>query len=165
MIPHTEHSLPHDPPDSFDRVLCKELFWEASPELTHCLLALATQAAVPEGLLSRGQVPMAPLRPRLWYTTLVTVLTALAVSLSLAVAWQMYGMIGAELGLPDMWLALQSFAAGELARLYSELPMMRSLIALVGSVRDQLHWILIAIVLWLALDGWSPRVTLQQASG
>jgi 5'-3' exonuclease len=33
-------------------------------------------------------------------------------------------------------------------------------------VRDQLHWLLAALVLWLALDGWSPRAEMpqQQAS-
>jgi hypothetical protein len=29
-------------------------------------------------------------------------------------------------------------------------------------VRDQLHWLLLAVVLWLALDGWSPNIQLRR---
>jgi len=131
-----------------DQLLRQELRWEAPPTLTAQLLALVPGAPVSLPALAR---------PKTWYSMLVLVLTAVAIGLSLAVAWQLYSAIGAELGLGAMLTQLQAAPAIGLQRLYDALPASRQMVALVVAVRDQLHWLLLAVVLWLALDGWHPR--------
>ncbi len=153
--------IQREPDDSFDRILRSELRWEAPPELTSCLLALVPGADASVTLQHAAQ-PAAPPRPQGWYATVVFVLTAVAIGLSMAVAWQFYSAVGAQFGLGEMWSQLQAAPAIGLQRLYDMLPASRYLIALLIAVRDQLHWLLVTAVLWLALDGWSPNVTLRR---
>jgi hypothetical protein len=95
---------------------------------------------------------------------LVLVLTAVAIGLSLAVAWQFYSAVGAELGLGAMLAQLGEAPGIGLQRLYDALPASRQFVAIVVAVRDQLHWLLLAVVLWLALDGWQPRRVAQRTT-
>lgn len=138
-----------EPEDALDQILCKELHWEAPPMLTAQLLALVPGASL--------MGAPAPVRPKSWYSLLVLVLTAVAIGLSLAVAWQFYSAVGVEFGLGAMFAQIQSAPAIGLERLYDALPASRYLIGLLIAIRDQLHWLLLAVVLWLALDGWQPR--------
>ncbi|NJN16399.1 MAG: anti-sigma factor [Oscillochloris sp.] len=140
--------------DRLDQVLRQELRWEAPPDLSLRLLGL-----VP-GLNPMVVIP----RPKPWYSTVVLVLTAIAVGLSLAVAWQFYGMLGAEMGLSAIWDQLRAAPGLGLLRLYEALPASRNVVAVLVAVRDQLHWLLLAIVLWLALDGWQPRLSRRTVS-
>jgi hypothetical protein len=140
---------PHEPEDNLDQILRQELRWEVPPTLAAQLLAL-----VP------GAPPVfVPARPKSWYSMLVLVLTSIAIGLSLAIAWQFYSAVGAELGLGAMLTQLQAAPGIGLQRLYDALPASRQVVTLLGAVRDQLHWLLLAVVLWLALDGWQPRRT------
>lgn len=140
------------PDDTLDRILRQELCWEVPPELTARLIGLIPGAAL-------VGVPLAlSVRPKSWYSLLVLVLTAVAIGLSLAVAWQFYSAVGAELGFGAMLAQLQAAPGIGLQRLYDALPISRNVVALLVAVRDQLHWLLLAIVLWLALDGWQPRL-------
>jgi hypothetical protein len=132
--------------DRLDVILRSELRWEAPPDLTARLLSL-----VPGGALI-GMAP-APVKPKPWYSLVVLVLTAIAVGLSLAVAWRFYSVVGAELGLGVMWAQLREAPAIGLQRLYEALPASRQVVAVLVAVRDQLHWLLLAAVLWLAFDG------------
>ncbi len=141
--------LTRDPDDGLDSVLRQELRWEAPPELTARLLNLIPGAP---------PLAVATPRPKSWYSFLVLVLTAVAIGLSLAVAWQVYSAVGAELGLAAVIEQLRYAPAIGLQRLYEALPASRQVVAVVVAVRDQLHWLLLAIVLWLALDGWQPRL-------
>jgi hypothetical protein len=145
----TPHEPARDPEDGLDALLRAELRWEAPPELTARLLSL-----VP-GMPLLGSLPA---RPKPWYSTLVLVLTAIAVGLSLAVAWQVYGALGAELGLTAVFEQLRLAPLIGLQRLYEALPASRQAVEVLVAVRDQLHWLLLAMVLWLALDGWQPRL-------
>ncbi len=138
------------PDDALDRVLRQELRWEAPPEVTACLLGLIPNGALWAETLQRP-------RPQPWYSTLVLILTAVAVGLSLAVAWQVIGSLGAELGLIAILEQLRAAPAIGLQRLYEALPVSRQIVAVLVIVREQLHWPLLAIMLWLALDGWQPR--------
>ncbi len=138
-----------DPNDRLDHVLRHELHWDAPPELTACLLALIPGAP-------KLAVALAP-RPKPWYSMLVLVLTAVAIGLSLAVAWQVYSAVGTELGLAVVLDQLRNAPMIGLQRLYEALPASRQAVALLVAVSDQLHWLLLALVLWLALDGWQPR--------
>jgi len=146
--------LTREPDDSLDLILRQELRWQAPDELTLRLLALIPGVPV-------GRV-VVPARPKSWYSLLVLVLTAVAIGLSLAVAWQFYSAVGIELGLGAMIEQLQAAPAIGLQRLYEALPASRNAVALLVAVRDQLHWLLLAIVLWLALDGWQPRLSLRR---
>jgi hypothetical protein len=162
MHNETDQILQHDerdPEDSFDRVLRSELSWQASPDLTASLLALVPAEAQ---MLAHPDQPPAPARPRTWYTTLVTILTMLAVSLSLAVAWQYMLLVGAELGLASIISQVQALPATLLGWLYAELPAARALVEFLGAAQAYLHWLLVAIVLWLAVDARAPGATLQQ---
>jgi hypothetical protein len=141
-----------DPEDGLDALLRQELRWECPPELTARLLSLVPGLA---------RVP-APVRPKTWYSMLVLVLTAVAVGLSLALAWQFVGALGAELGFAAILEQLGNAPAVGLDRLYQALPASRQVVAVLVAVRDQLHWLLLAIVLWLALDGWQPRLAARR---
>jgi hypothetical protein len=140
---------PREPDDALDQILRQELCWEVTPMLTAQLLALVPGAPV--------LVMPTSARPKSWYSLLVLVLTAVAIGLSLAAAWQFYSLVGAELGLGAMFAQLQAAPAVGLQRLYDAMPISRQLVSLLVAVRNQLHWLLLAVVLWLALDGWQPR--------
>lgn len=145
------------PDDGLDLLLRQELRWDAPPELTARLLDLIPGAPALALAATRP-------RPQPWYTTLVLILTAVTVGLSLAVAWQVAGSLGAELGLVAVIEQLRVAPAIGLQRLYETLPASRQVVAVLAAVQDQLHWLLVAIVLWLALDGVQPqRTTTQQA--
>jgi hypothetical protein len=147
--PINQHDPAHD--DRLDAILRTELRWEAPPDLTTRLLNL-----VPGGALF-GLIPE-PAKPKQWYSTLVLVLTAVAVGLSLAVAWRFYSLVGAELGLGVMLVQLREAPALGLQQLYESLPASRQVVALLVAVRDQLHWLLLAVVLWLAFDNGQQRM-------
>ncbi len=138
------------PDDRLDVLLRQELHWDAPPELTARLLDL-----IP-GAPALALATMRP-RPQPWYSTLVLILTAMTVGLSLAVAWQVAGSLGAELGLVAVIEQLRVAPAIGLQRLYEALPASRQVVAVLAAVQDQLHWLLLAIVLWLALDGAQQR--------
>lgn len=137
-----------DPDDALDGILRQELRWEAPPELTALLLAMIPGAPL---------LMLAP-RPKPWYSMLVLILTAVALGLSFAVAWQVYGLVGAELGLAGIIEQLRYAPLIGLQRLYEFAPASRYVIEVLVVVRDQVHWLLLALVLWLALDGWQPRL-------
>ena len=143
--------------DQLDLVLCHELHWEAPPELTACLLGL-----IP-GATSFAVSP--PPRPKSWYSLLVLALTAVAIGLSLAVAWQLYNTVGTEFGLAASFEQLRNAPLLGLQRLDEALPASRPAVAVLVALRDQLHWLLLALVLWLALDGWQPQFKRTVTSG
>lgn len=144
-----------DPDDRLDAVLRQELHWETPPEVSARLLAL-----VPGNQVPALAVP-APPRPQSWYSMLVLMLTAAAVGLSLGVAWQFYGTVGAELGLIAMFEQLRYAPLIGLQRLYDALPASRQVVAILLVIRDQIHWLLLAIMLWLAFDQQPQRQTVR----
>lgn len=147
--------ITRDPDDSFDMLLRQELRWTAPPELTARLLGLVPGAPL------LGVVAARP-RPKSWYSMLVLVLTAVSIGLSLAVAWQVFGVLSAELGFAAALEQLRYAPAIGLQRLYDALPASRQVVSMLVAVRDQLHWLLLAVVLWLALDGWQPRLMVRR---
>jgi hypothetical protein len=152
---NTSPEMPqHNHEDTLDAVLRQELHWQAPPELTACLLGLVQQQAQ----------PAAPPRPKTWYTVLVMLLTTLAVGLSLAVAWQIYGVVSAELGLAQLWQQVQLWPTMLLSWLDAQVPALGFVLTLLTRVQEQVHWIIVAIVLWLALDSRPPQTAQQQVS-
>ena len=80
-------------------------------------------------------------------------------------AWQFYSVVGAELGIEEMLAQIQAAPAIGIQRLYDALPISRQFVGVLIIVRNQLHWLLLAVVLWLALDGWQPhRLTQRRTS-
>ncbi|PDW01965.1 anti-sigma factor [Candidatus Viridilinea mediisalina] len=140
-----------DPDDGLDALLRQETRWEAPPDLTLRLLNLVPGAPLMPSLPPQPQ-------PKPWYSTLVLVLTAIAVGLSLAVAWQLYATLGAELGLTAIFEQLRHAPLIGMQRLYEAVPMSQYAIEVLLAVREQLHWLLLALVLWLAFDGWKPSL-------
>jgi hypothetical protein len=139
---------------SLNMVLRSELYWVAPAALTAQLLALA---AAPAGA--------ARPRPKGWYVTVVYVLTALAIGLSLAVAWQFVGLLLAQIGFADALNQLLAAPAQGLAQLMQQvqtLPGSQSFIAFAEKLREQLLWLLLVAVLWAALDKWYPSFSLSR---
>jgi hypothetical protein len=77
-------------------------------------------------------------------------------TLSLAIAWWVYGTISAELGLTVLIEQLRSTPQLLLQQLYLLFPALHLFVDLLASVQDQLHWLLLAMILWLAADSWQP---------
>ncbi|MEI7646394.1 MAG: anti-sigma factor [Chloroflexales bacterium] len=152
----TPEPPPREPEDALDQILRQELRWEVTPLLAAQLLALVPGAPV---LALSAQA-----RPKSWYSLLVLVLTAVAIGFSLAVTWQIYRLVGDELGLGAMLAQIQAAPAVGLQRLYDALPISRQVVGLLVVVRNQLHWLLLAVVLWIALDGWQPRRLAQHTT-
>ncbi len=166
----------HEPEDALDAVLRTELSWQAPPELSSRLVALAQEqsliavAATAQVLTMPDEHQTAavdtPAHPGMGYSIMVIVLTSVAVGLSFTVAWRFYDVIIAELGLVGVWSQIQATIAMGLDWLYAELPASRQVVSAVGSLYQQvywlLNWLLVAIVLWLALDGYSAGGSVQQ---
>ena len=112
-----------------------------------------------------GFVVSPPPRPKSWYSLLVLALTAVAIGLSLAVAWQLYNTVGIEFGFAASLEQLRNAPLLGLQRLDEALPASRPAVAVLIALRDQLHWLLLALVLWLALDGWQPQFKRTVTSG
>ena len=147
-----------DPDDAFDLVLRAELHWEAPPDLSARLLAL-----VPGGLVAMpGAIVRA--QPKLWLRVLMLVLTALALGLSFTIATQVYGALASDLGVSNGWEQIQAWPTIATGWLFENVPGTSIVVSLLGSVRDQLHWLIAAVVLWMALDGWSPSFVRKQVT-
>jgi hypothetical protein len=147
------HATPPDPEretdDPLDRLLRVELHWEAPPDLTVRLLSLIPDTPQP-------YVPPIRSASHGWYSRLVLLLTMALMTLSLAIAWWVYGTISAELGLTVLIEQLRSTPQLLLQQLYLLFPALHLFVDLLASVQDQLHWLLLAMILWLAADSWQP---------
>lgn len=154
----TNHELDRDPEDGLDRLIRPAMCWETPPQLAANLLALipgspTLLAALPSDL---SFVPRP--QPKRWYVVLVTILTVLAITVSLLVAWDIYGAMSAELGLPGVWQTISAAITNGIDHLFAALPQVNYLVHLLAGVRTYLYWLLLVAVLWAALDGWSPHM-------
>jgi hypothetical protein len=149
------------PHQALDAVLRTEMHWEAPAALTARLLALTAAAPIAAPIaVHLGARP----RPKGWYVTIVYVLTMLAISLSLLVAWQFFGLLATQIGLGDALTRLVAAPAqglAQLTQLAQAQPESRYLIAFFLKVRDQLTWLLLVAVLWAALDRWNPQFSFR----
>lgn len=164
---NSDELIQHHAEDPFEQALQAELRWTAPSELTAQLLALVPSMAVPrdfEGVMDAMQPPFRYRQPVPRYQTPLLVVTAIVVGFSLAIAWQIYSLIGAQLGLEVWWYQVQVFPDLGIKWLYDTVPPTRYIGAVFSSIRDQLHWLLIAAILWLALDGWTPPFLLRRQS-
>lgn len=125
-----------------DATLRDELRWEVPAALTAHLMAIALQRPM--------LLPIA--RPRRWYVIVVYVLTLLVMGVSLAVAWQIGAIVASQIGLGAAIGQMLALPGQWLSQLSQSLPESRYVIDFALRVRDQLLWLLLAAVLWAALD-------------
>jgi hypothetical protein len=147
-----------DPDDAFDMLLRSEMHWEAPPELSARLFAL-----VPGGL-GLLPTPLVKAQPKLWVRVLTLALTILALIVSFVIAIQVYGSLASELGFTTWWEQLQALPTLATGWFFDTVPGAGVVVAVLGSVRDQLHWLLAALLLWVALDGWTPSFTRRRVT-
>ncbi|MCS6889839.1 MAG: anti-sigma factor [Chloroflexus sp.] len=142
--------LPTPPPDELlDAALRHELRWEAPPELTNRLLQLVPSASP---YVVTTSVPL----PR-WRFYLAIALIALAVLVSIIGTTYLYQIVWFQLGAGSLIAQLEALPARLLQSLYETLPFARELVSIATLIRDQLHWLLLALVLWILLDTWQPE--------
>lgn len=169
-----------------DHVLQTELHWQAPPDLTNQLLSTLaldmapmapTQSALPAASGEIADTPLCPEerssehleerseslllpplhpQPSKWYSAVVILLTSIAVTLSCSIAWEFYGTV-----LSAWWMAdIQQPLAMSMQHLYQEIPASRSVVDFLQGAYNQTHWmlswVLVAVALWFALDGYSP---------
>ena len=144
--------------EALNTMLQVELRWQTPPMLTEQLLSLV--AIAPAEIERVQRAPFSP--PKGWYITLIYLLTIIAVGISTAVVWQLFGLVIAEIGVQDIWAQLVAVPAQWLTQLTHTLPESRYLINFLLKVRDQLVWLLLAAVLWAALDTWHPHLNLRR---
>jgi hypothetical protein len=144
------------PYQALDMALRAELYWEAPAELTNRLLALAGGPAALTAVMAERA------RPKRWYVTIVYLLTAAAIGLSLAVAWQFFGLLAAQIGLGDALAYLLSAPPQGFDQLTRMLPVSPGAIDFALKVREQLLWLLLVAVLWAVVDKWNPQFSLRR---
>ena len=144
------------PHQALDMALRAELHWEAPAALTARLLELA---AGPAPLVAQSA---ARLHPKRWYVTTVYLLTAAAIGLSLAVAWQFFGLLATQMGLGDALGQLLAAPSQGFELLTRMLPVSPGAIDFVLKVREQLLWLLLVAILWAVVDKWNPQFSMRR---
>ncbi len=143
--------MPTPPPEElFDAALRHELRWEAPPELTHRLLQLVPNTAPSPALTST------PLSRGRFY--LAIGLIALVVLVSMVGATYLYQIVWFQLGAGSLIAQLEALPARLLQSLYDTIPFAREIVSIAALIRDQLHWVLLALVLWILLDTWQSEL-------
>jgi hypothetical protein len=142
------------PQQALNAVLRAELQWQVPAALTAQLLALA--ATGPAALtIARPQ-------PKRWYVVVVYLLTATAIGLSLAVAWQFFGLFAAQIGLSSVFEQALAVPGQWLDQIAQTLPVSPAAIQFLLKAREQLLWLLLVAVLWAVVDKWNPQFSLRR---
>ncbi|MFL5804245.1 MAG: anti-sigma factor [Roseiflexaceae bacterium] len=156
-LAHCEHCARYRRPhQALDMALRAELHWEAPAALTARLLTLAA------GPAALATTPAARLHPKRWYVTTVYLLTAAAIGLSLAVAWQFFGLLATQIGLGDALAQLLVAPSQGFEQLTRMLPVSPGAIDFALKVREQLLWLLLVAILWAVVDKWNPQFSLRR---
>jgi hypothetical protein len=142
------------PQQALNAVLRAELQWQVPAALTAQLLALA--AAGPAVLT------MARPQPKRWYVVVVYLLTATAIGLSLAVAWQFFGLLAAQIGLAAALTQVLAVPGQWLDQIARALPVSPATVQFLLKAREQLLWLLLVAVLWAVVDKWNPQFSLRR---
>jgi hypothetical protein len=142
------------PQQALNAVLRAELQWQAPAALTAQLLALA--ATGPAALV------VARPRPKRWYVVVVYLLTATAMGLSLAVAWQFFGLFAAQIGLGSALEQALAVPGQWLDQIAQTLPVSPAAVQFLLKAREQLLWLLLVAVLWAVVDKWNPQFSFRR---
>lgn len=143
------------PYQALDAALRAELQWQVPAMLTAQLLALA--ATGPAALAAAARP-----RPKRWYVIVVYLLTATAIGLSLTIAWQLVGLLAAQIGLGDALAQLMTAVSQGFDQLTQTLPVSQTAIQYFLKAREQLLWLLLVAVLWAVVDKWNPQFSLRR---
>ena len=146
------------PHQALDVALRAEMHWQAPAGLTAQLLALAASGPA---ALTAPQAVARP-RPRRWYVIVVYLLTATAIGLSLAIAWQIAGLVAAQIGLGAALSQLLAAPAQGFEQLLQWLPVSPGAVSVLLRAREQLMWLLLVAVLWAVIDTWNPQFTVRR---
>ena len=142
------------PQQALNAVLRAELQWQAPAALTAQLLALAA--------LGPAALTMTRPKPKRWYVVVVYLLTATAIGLSLAVAWQVFGLFAAQIGLSGMIQQALAVPGHWVDQITRALPVSPAAIQFLLKAREQLLWLLLVAVLWAVVDKWNPQFSLRR---
>lgn len=143
------------PEELLDAALRHELRWEAPPELTNRLLQL-----VP------GTVPFVvaenPPLPRWRFYLAIALIAVLTLASMLGVSY-LYQLVWFQLGAAQFVAQLEVWPARLMQTLYETMPFARELTSLIALIRTQLHWLLLALVLWIILDNWQTDFQVRRS--
>ncbi|MBA3943905.1 MAG: hypothetical protein H0X37_05005 [Herpetosiphonaceae bacterium] len=184
ILLHPQHT-PDDADERMNGAVRANLVMAPPPELATRLLALAqpaTQSRVdlavrsalviepPAALQARLQalvpqpeyvvVPVTTTRP---LAKVMYALTALALGVLLVVGLTLYSQALTQLGSSTLWAELSAIPGMWLGRLYAVLPSAHLIVDTYKSLQRPLEWLLVALVLWAALDMRTPQRTRQIA--
>jgi hypothetical protein len=159
--------------NTLDQTIRNELHRYAPPNLTARLLVQAAIAAdnangitaTTHPTIGTDEYPPNRTQPGTWYSLVVFVLTSLAMGLSVALAWEFYHLLDEGLGLAAAWHnSCFAFEQG-LQYMYATVPITQTLVHGATLLYEQatwvFHWVLVAILLWLGLDAYTPMPQLQ----
>ena len=142
---------------ALDGALRTEMRWEPPAALTAQLLAFA---ALPAAALATARPVALRPRPKEWYVKLVYLLTLAVIGVSIAVAWQVAGMLSAQMGLSATLAELAAAPGRALAQLTQQLPEARTALDLLQRARDLMMWLLMVAILWRLGEQYGPRPSL-----
>ena len=142
------------PQQALNAVLRAELQWQVPAALTAQLLALAATGP--------AAFKIARPQPKRWYVVVVYLLTATAIGLSLAVAWQFFGLFAAQIGLSSVLEQALAVPGQWLDQIAQTLPVSPAAIQFLLKAREQLLWLLLVAVLWAVVDKWNPQFSLRR---
>jgi len=145
------------PQQALDMALRSELQWQAPAALTANLLALAAL-----GPAALAMAPAARMQPKRWYVVVVYLLTATAIGLSLAIAWQLVGLLAAQMGIGEAISQLVGAAGQGYEQIIRMLPVSQTTWTYFLRAREQLLWLLAVAVLWAVVDAWNPQFGLRR---
>ncbi|MDN5274082.1 anti-sigma factor [Chloroflexus sp. MS-CIW-1] len=143
------------PEELLDAALRHELRWEAPPELTNRLLQLVP-GTVPVAIAENPPLP----RWRLYLA--IALIAALTLASMLGVSY-LYQLVWFQLGAVQFVTQLEALPARLLQTLYETMPFARELTSLIALIRTQLHWLLLALVLWIILDNWQAEFQVRRS--
>ena len=75
----------------------------------------------------------------------------------------LYQLVWFQLGAAQFVAQLEVWPARLMQTLYETMPFARELTSLIALIRTQLHWLLLALVLWIILDNWQAEFQVRRS--
>jgi len=92
-----------------------------------------------------------------WRLYVAIALMSLLILVSIPSASYLYQLVWFQWGFAQFIAQLEALPARLLQTFYETMPFARELVSIIALIRDQLHWLLVALVLWIILDNWQPE--------
>lgn len=157
--------------ETLDVALRAEIHWEAPLDLTASLLKLAALPldALPEPkvyepvLLPTMSVEAARSPLRMWQTVAIYSVVALAMAGSALLFWQLFGMLFGQIDMESLIAQVTAMPQTFLRQMTQLSPQSAYVVDFVLRVRDQLLWLLLAAIVWVAMDKFDLRRQARRA--